>query len=112
VNRYVSERLRQLRLERGLSQRQAATLLTRISDVHWTAQAISRAETGQGTYIRRWSVDDLYMLTAAFDVPVSYFLPDERPGPRSPDPSRADAGQPGATTRSPARPVPEASSAS
>lgn len=77
ANRHVSQRLRELRIERGLSQRGVAELLTRVSGSKWAFQAVSRAELCQGTYIRRWSVDDLYMLSAAFGVPASYFLPEE-----------------------------------
>ena len=84
ANRYVSERLRELRAERGLSQREAGELLTRASGSKWTFQAVSRAELCRGTYIRRWSVDDLYTLATTFDVPVSYFLPNEVPPGRGP----------------------------
>ena len=75
VNRYVSERLRDLRRQRGLSQRRAAELLNGFSDARWNIQTVSRAELCDGPYIKRWNVDDLFALASAFAVPVSYFLP-------------------------------------
>lgn len=75
VNRYVSERLRQIRLERGLSQTEAGRRLSQFSAASWRAQAVSRAELCKGTYTKRWNVDDLYDLAEAFEVPVSFFLP-------------------------------------
>jgi transcriptional regulator with XRE-family HTH domain len=75
VNRYVSLRLRQLRTQRGLSQKQAGDLLSTLTRTRWSVQAVSRAELCDGVYIKRWNVDDLYVLAAAFDVPVAYFLP-------------------------------------
>lgn len=77
ANRHVSQRLRELRRVRGLSQRQAAELLSATTGARWTVQSLSRAELCRGTYIRRWSVDDLCSLATAFDVPVTYFLPGE-----------------------------------
>ena len=75
VNRYVSERLRDVRKERGLSQRRVAELLNDFSDAKWNIQTVSRAELCDGPYIKRWNVDDLFALASAFEVPVSYFLP-------------------------------------
>jgi transcriptional regulator with XRE-family HTH domain len=75
VNRYVSQRVRELRMARGLNQSQAAALLARFSDAAWSGKVLSRAELCEGVFIKRWNVDDLYALSAAFEVPVSYFLP-------------------------------------
>lgn len=76
VNRYVSQSLRSIRHARRLSQQQTCELLAAHSDSRWTVQAVSRAERCEGTYIKRWNVDDLYVLATAFAVPVSYFLPE------------------------------------
>jgi transcriptional regulator with XRE-family HTH domain len=77
ANRHVSQRLRELRRSRGLSQSQTAELLNAATGSRWTMQSISRAELCRGAYIHRWSVDDLWALAAAFDVPITYFLQDQ-----------------------------------
>lgn len=74
VNSYVSERLRQIRGERSLSQSKTGELLSVFVPGKWTVQAVSRAERCDGPYIKRWSVDDIYGLASAFEVPVTYFL--------------------------------------
>lgn len=74
MNRYVSQRLRELRIAKGLSQTAAGQLIARHVAGAWRVQAVSRAELCEGREIKRWNVDDIYGLAAAFEVPVSYFL--------------------------------------
>lgn len=76
ANAYVSERLRDLRKEHGMSQAQLAAFLKERTVYSWTVQSVSRAEICEGPLIKRWCVDDLYALSEAFDVPVAYFLPE------------------------------------
>lgn len=84
VNSYVSQRLRQIRTERGLSQSAAGELLEKHIAGRWPVQTVSRAELCDGTYIKRWNVDDVFGLAAAFEVPVSYFLPLDDSPPDTP----------------------------
>lgn len=74
ANRYVSQRVKELRKARGLTQHALADMLRCNTTYNWTTQTVSIAERCEGTHIKRWSVDDLYALSDAFAVPVSYFL--------------------------------------
>jgi transcriptional regulator with XRE-family HTH domain len=74
ANAFVSTRLRELRKERGMSQPAAAAYLKDFTGYNWSSQSLSRAEICDGPLIKRWNVDDLYALAAAFGVPVTHFL--------------------------------------
>ena len=57
-----------------MSQTAAGQLLEQFVAGAWPVQAVSRAEVCDGEYIKRWNVDDVCGLAAAFKVPVSYFF--------------------------------------
>ena len=64
VDRYVGQRIRVLRTERGLSQSELA------SAIHITYQQLQKYESGRN----RVSASRLYSIACIFEVNVSYFF--------------------------------------
>lgn len=65
IRKYIADRLKQARLDSGLSQIEVAELLERPQSF------VSRSETGD----RQIEVLDLYQFAKILNKPVSYFLP-------------------------------------
>ena len=65
INTYVAEQLHALRKQRGLTQDAVGERLG------WSKQIVSNAERAD----RQFTVADAFALAAAFDIDVSYFLP-------------------------------------
>ena len=65
IEKYIQERLKQARLEAGLSQAEAADLLKRHQSF------VSRSEHGA----RRVDIIDLFQFGKIYNKPIKYFLP-------------------------------------
>ena len=67
IEKYIQERLKQARLESGLSQTEAAKLLKRHQSF------VSRSENGT----RRVDIIDLIQFGKIYNKPIKYFLPED-----------------------------------
>lgn len=75
VNAVVSYNLRAIRQRRGLTQDQVAERLAVLTGHLLTQASISAMERGpDGQRRRRFDAHDLYMLSAVFEVPITYFF--------------------------------------
>lgn len=74
-NQVVASNLTRLRHCRGLTQAEAARLLSGVAAKAWSEAMVAHAERSvTGNRIREFTADDLVALARAFDVPVLYFL--------------------------------------
>jgi transcriptional regulator with XRE-family HTH domain len=74
-NQVVAGNLLRLRQRRGLTQSEAARLLSAVAGKQWTEAMVAHAERSvTGNRVREFTADDLVTLARAFDVPVLYFL--------------------------------------
>jgi len=74
-NQVVAGNLVRLRQRRGLTQAEAARLLSSVAGKEWTEAMVAHAERSvTGNRVREFTADDLVTLARAFDVPVLYFL--------------------------------------
>jgi transcriptional regulator with XRE-family HTH domain len=74
-NQVVAGNLARLRQRRGLTQGEAARLLSSVAGKQWTEAMVAHAERSvTGNRVREFTADDLVTLARAFDVPVLYFL--------------------------------------
>lgn len=77
LNQVVATNLRRARALRGLSQAQAAALVSGELGETWSAATYSAAETSadpEAKRIRLFDADLLYALARAFRLPIAYFL--------------------------------------
>lgn len=74
-NQVVAGNLNRLRQRRGLTQGEAARLLSGVAGKEWTEAMYAHAERSvTGNRVREFTADDLVTFARAFDVPVLYFL--------------------------------------
>lgn len=74
-NDIVAARMRQVRLDRGLSQEQLGEKLTGIHGKRWWPQAVSAAEKGR----RMFTVEDLAVISLALQYPITLFFEPSEP---------------------------------
>jgi transcriptional regulator with XRE-family HTH domain len=76
ANQVVAHNLRLARQQRGWTQEQAAAHLEPYLGVRWSKATYSAAERSseRSDRVRQFTADDLLAFSAAFDVPVHYFL--------------------------------------
>jgi len=82
INRYIRDRVKEARLERGMSQDDLALYLGK------TRVAISNLERGQAQV----NAGDLAILAKALEKPISYFYPEDVAGPTARDLSPTEKG--------------------
>jgi transcriptional regulator with XRE-family HTH domain len=84
ANRLVAYNLRALRQGRGLTQEQAAAMISPYLGEQWSKAVFSAAERSADVdRVRQFTADDLAAFSLAFDVPVTYFLLPPRPRDRN-----------------------------
>ncbi|WP_164710948.1 helix-turn-helix domain-containing protein [Euzebya pacifica] len=81
----VAFNLRRAREIRGLTQEDAAAVISNCGDTIWTKATLSQAERSvSGARVRQFTVNDLYAFAEAFGLPIPWFLlppPDGAAGP-------------------------------
>lgn len=77
VTRHIADQVRQLRREQGVSAARLATAMQAYGG-NWTRTTVATLECGLRQSV---TVEDLFALAAALDVPIGRLLPAEATGP-------------------------------